>query len=712
MKTHPRTSLQQDFSRQIPYFGKLSSSVLPFCLIALAALLSELTASPLLLAMASTFGAIALVRSSRTPQRVGLAVITLAIFASDLPAATLGNSVWIDSNNNGVKDIGENGLSGVLLELLDSNGDAVDNPNVANYQAYVTTSDGSGNYSFSGLPAGDYKIKIATPPGAYGNSSSVTDTLDNNEDDDDNGIQLAVGDRIFSPTITLGAAEVDNTVDFGLVPSPVLPYTFSSAPVFNWFNGSTGAVWDPTDTSRTYNIAYTDTFGNARTLTVTMTIVDPDNRNGDSNASLHSAATHPFDPAGGAAPYPGSGEADNVPGNGSIVDPWDSDLDALLTRTSGGYGLNFLTMGIKTANSRERVAFRFTFSVPVRISNLQIGDIDGAGINNDAATISQYESPGNSFQDRIEFYGRNGSVPVQMTVNSGAFLTASNGTVYYTYNTNTNGNLDPTDPLGTTTVSSDNGITELDIYYSNGTDDAVNERYQPSLYNWWSGSNGPTFGVSDDQGVRISGFGIVVADEGSILGTVLEDTNNDDIGDLPIQGVTMTLYSDPNGDGDPSDGAPIDNPNIAGIQNYVVTTAANGSYTFSGLAAGNYVVVQSQPSGFTTVTDGDTTNSGDDAPNVSTTDNRIPVTITLGESDTGNDFVEERPGSLSGTVYADTNNDNVGDVGIGGVTLTLFSDPNGDGDPSDGVQVGLPTTTATYTGPGGEQCQGSTTLEV
>ncbi|HMZ56723.1 MAG TPA: Ig domain-containing protein, partial [Nitrospira sp.] len=196
----------------------------------------------------------------------------------------------------------------------------------------------------------------------------------------------------------------------------------------------------------------------SRTLTVTMTIVDPDNRNGDSNASLHSAATHPFDPAGGAAPFPGSGEFDNVPGNGSIVDPWDSDLDALLTRTNGGYGLNFLTMGIKTANSRERVAFRFTFSLPVRISNLQIGDIDGAGINNDAATISQYESPGNSFQDRVEFYGRNGSVPVQMTVNSGAFLTASNGTVYYTYNTNITGNPTATG-TATITATDANGCT-------------------------------------------------------------------------------------------------------------------------------------------------------------------------------------------------------------------------------------------------------------
>ncbi len=192
--------------------------------------------------------------------------------------------------------------------------------------------------------------------------------------------------------------------------------------------------------------------------------------------------------------------------------------------------------------------------------------------------------------------------------------------------------------------------------------------------------------VSDPNNTRSPSVSFPVTDKGTISGSVFADTDNNNTGDAPIAGVTLKLFTDPNGDGDPSDGVEVGSD---------TTTNNAGAYSFTNVSPGKYVVVETQPSGYLTVTDGDTTTPGDDVANASTTDNRIPVTITAGETDNGNNFVEEQPGSIAGTVRKDTNNDNIGDAPISGVTLTLI---DGSGNPVDsdpntaGVQ---PTTTTT-----------------
>jgi uncharacterized repeat protein (TIGR01451 family) len=71
---------------------------------------------------------------------------------------------------------------------------------------------------------------------------------------------------------------------------------------------------------------------------------------------------------------------------------------------------------------------------------------------------------------------------------------------------------------------------------------------------------------------------------GSISGTVWDDTDGDnviDVGEPKLSGVRVELWSDPNNDGDPSDGVRV----------ATALTSATGAYTFSAIAAGNYVVV-------------------------------------------------------------------------------------------------------------------------
>ncbi|WP_338663291.1 SdrD B-like domain-containing protein [Pararoseomonas sp. SCSIO 73927] len=66
--------------------------------------------------------------------------------------AQVGGNAYIDANGNGLRDAGEAGLAGVEVRLLDANG-AVLGP--------VTTTDEGGNYYFTGLAAGSYRVQFA-----------------------------------------------------------------------------------------------------------------------------------------------------------------------------------------------------------------------------------------------------------------------------------------------------------------------------------------------------------------------------------------------------------------------------------------------------------------------------------------------------------------------------------------------------------------------
>ncbi|MBL7814406.1 MAG: hypothetical protein JNL70_05320 [Saprospiraceae bacterium] len=274
---------------------------------------------------------------------------------------------------------------------------------------------------------------------------------------------------------------------------------------FSWFNGTSGQVWNASD-ANTGGRIYTLPSG----LTVTVTIVDPNNRNCDPNLG----SPHPYDATGSCTPFPGATgtELANIYSvSGSIVDPWDSDCDPIYTQTNGGYGLNYLTYGIKTKTSAEEVTLRFTFSRPIYLNNFTITDIDYIGLAYTYNNFNQYEAPGNSYQDEVRFIasGATGNVPLSFS-NIGSALTYNSGTqtVKATYNTNATGDISPDNVAGAVTVSS-NGvpITTLDIVYSNGPEDAAAEQAGgASYYNWWYAANGATNGVSDDQAIRVPGF--------------------------------------------------------------------------------------------------------------------------------------------------------------------------------------------------------------
>ncbi|HEX5341736.1 MAG TPA: SdrD B-like domain-containing protein [Duganella sp.] len=65
---------------------------------------------------------------------------------------SLGDTVWYDTNRNGVQDGGEAGVAGVKVTLLDAAGNAV--------AGATATTDANGHYQFSGLQPGTYSVQF------------------------------------------------------------------------------------------------------------------------------------------------------------------------------------------------------------------------------------------------------------------------------------------------------------------------------------------------------------------------------------------------------------------------------------------------------------------------------------------------------------------------------------------------------------------------
>jgi uncharacterized repeat protein (TIGR01451 family) len=105
---------------------------------------------------------------------------------------------------------------------------------------------------------------------------------------------------------------------------------------------------------------------------------------------------------------------------------------------------------------------------------------------------------------------------------------------------------------------------------------------------------------------------------GSISGTVWSDSDNDFLGDTPIEGVILSLID--------GGGSPV----LDGGNPVTTTTAADGTYSFTSLRPGEYGVVETQPAGFVSLSDKDGGNP----------DEIRPISVVSGATNGLNDFVE------------------------------------------------------------------------
>ncbi|WP_377162888.1 putative Ig domain-containing protein [Prosthecobacter fluviatilis] len=178
---------------------------------------------------------------SGTPTAKGSFPVTIRVtdanacsqsFSLTLQVRTLsvGNLVYEDSNNNGLKESSEPGVAGATVQLFSTGDDNAigGSGTAADTQVgsdFVTTSTGA--YLFSSLPAGNYYVKV-TPPADYLFTGGTASTSDDNVDNNNDGAQPGgSGTPLFSPVINLAGgaesttdgdsdADTNLTVDFGL----------------------------------------------------------------------------------------------------------------------------------------------------------------------------------------------------------------------------------------------------------------------------------------------------------------------------------------------------------------------------------------------------------------------------------------------------------------------------------------------------------------
>ncbi len=117
--------------------------------------------------------------------------LTVDLGYQPIGTGSIGDLVWRDDNGDGYHQSGEPGLANITVSLYeDSNGNGV----IDSGDALVATTptDSSGNYLFTGLPAGDYLVDVDTtdadlPTDGYGNRYVLS------TDNDPHAVTLAAG---------------------------------------------------------------------------------------------------------------------------------------------------------------------------------------------------------------------------------------------------------------------------------------------------------------------------------------------------------------------------------------------------------------------------------------------------------------------------------------------------------------------------------------
>jgi uncharacterized repeat protein (TIGR01451 family) len=154
----------------------------------------------------------------------------------------------------------------------------------------------------------------------------------------------------------------------------------------------------------------------------------------------------------------------------------------------------------------------------------------------------------------------------------------------------------------------------------------------------------------------------VVTAAAAINGHVYNDINHNGVftnGDSGLNDVTLQLFTDPNGDGNPADGALVQ----------IVNSDANGYYEFVNLNLGHYVIVETALPGYSS----SVPSSG-----------RLAFNLVSLAASTNNNFFQYQPSptlysTITGTVWNDVNGNgtnDAGETGLAGVEVDLVQDIN------------------------------------
>jgi hypothetical protein len=135
--------------------------------------------------------------------------LTIDVGIKDKPkVASVGNLVWNDIDNDGIKDANESGIKGVLVKLRRPNNEIVK----------LLETDANGNYKFDNLEPDTYKIMFVIPSGIGNYKPSKQtgfgdDNVDNNNDLNSSSHTTAL--------FVLESGENNHTIDAAFVDVPL-----------------------------------------------------------------------------------------------------------------------------------------------------------------------------------------------------------------------------------------------------------------------------------------------------------------------------------------------------------------------------------------------------------------------------------------------------------------------------------------------------------
>jgi uncharacterized repeat protein (TIGR01451 family) len=551
--------------------------------------------------------------------------------------AGVGDFVFLDVDVDGFPDAGETGFADVSLDLLDSGTNVIE----------TTLTDTNGLYAFTNLVPDTYFV-------------TVTDTNNILA-----GFQITSGSSTEKVTLTSGQFFPD--ADFGYQPPPIFDFT------------------------KTVDVAGSVTNGQVLTYTITLT------NTGDVQLT-GVTITDPVPP--GATYVTGSTNitAPTVPRNDETV---RDDFDAIAYTNNDGT-VDWLTDWVEFGDdgSPSSGDIRVNTAGRLRFRRIESNDaiersVDLGGATN--ATLSFFFSIASLEEDISVMVSSNGAAFTTLDTFSGAGNGTTNYDISAFISTNTilrYENLGVNWDQGNDRFRTDN----VQILFSFPPEDNPGIPGDPPLVatNYTLPTNGSLvveFQVTVDTPTDVDVItNTACATSDQTIFTYCASVTNP----LERAAIGDFVWNDLDADGIQDGGEP-------GISNVTVTlrnassnavavtlTDTNGLYAFTNLSPNVYFVDFTLPSGFMFSPQDQGGDDTLDSDADTTTGQTAPTTLLAGENDVTVDAGMFPSGSIRGQVRLDTDIDgNLGDMdaGITNVTIQLFTDPNGDGDPSDGVLV-------------------------
>jgi protocatechuate 3,4-dioxygenase beta subunit len=564
----------------------------------------------------------------------------VAVSGQDVSGVDFGNfdnisisgQKFNDVNGNGLKDIGENGLSGWTL-FLDANSNGTLDGGEVN-----TTSDGSGNYNFNNLSPGTYRVREVQQNGwtkttsdpsditavsgqdvsniDFGNFQNVSISGQKYNDMNGNGTKDA-GDAGLSGWTIFLDANGNGTLDGGEASTVtdgignysftnLMPGTYKVREVVQ--NGWVRTSTNPTDIVATSGGTFTNVdFGNYRLVSISGKKYNDMNGNGVLDA--------------GDAGLPNWTIFLDANGNGTL----DGGETNVQTDANGDYSFQNIMAGTYKVREVQQAGWVQTTSNPAdftAMSGNNATDVNFGNFQRISISGQKYEDlNGNGTKDG----GENG---------------LQNWTIFF--DANDNGTLDGGETNLTTDVNGNYTFTNV----SPGTY-KVREVVQSG---WMRTSSNPS-DISAVSGSNVSGINFGNFKLFTISGQKYNDMNGNGVKDAGDNGLqNWTIFFDNNNNGT-LDG---------GERN--LTTDGSGNYTFTDVGPGTYKVREVLQNGW-----------------MQTTTNPSDIVAVSGVNVSSINFGNFQYATISGMKYNDYNGNGVKDVnepGLQGWTIKVTGAKN------------------------------------